>query len=137
MMILTPLAVVAQSRPQPSTGGTVRPVTGDPARGKYLAEHVAMCVECHSTRDAEGHILPNGHYMGGAFPLGPQWASSEWATRVPRNAGLPGYSDAEALRLLMEGAIGRQGEQLKLPMPRFRMNLQDASDIIAFLRTLP
>jgi hypothetical protein len=41
-----------------------------------------------------------------------------------------------AMRLLTQGAIGRDGAQLKLPMPRFRMNNQDAADVIAFLRSL-
>jgi hypothetical protein len=56
--------------------------------------------------------------------------------RAPRNRGLPGYTDEQALQLLTEGAIGRDGKQLRLPMPRFRMTTQDAADVIAFLRSL-
>ena len=62
--------------------------------------------------------------------------ANDWAN-VPRNKGLPGYSDEQALRLLTEGAIGRDGKQLRPPMPRFRMTPQDAADVIAFLRSLP
>lgn len=50
--------------------------------------------------------------------------------------GLPGYTDEQATRLLTQGAIKRDGSQLRMPMPRFRMNAQDAADVIAYLRTV-
>ena len=65
----------------------------------------------------------------------PPWPN-DWALRAPRNAGLPGYDDAQAMRLLTEGAIGRDGRQLRPPMPRFHMSQQDAADVIAFMRSL-
>jgi hypothetical protein len=74
--------------------------------------------------------------MGGLIPFAPPWPN-DWATRAPRNRGLPGYDDALAMRLLTEGSIGRNGAQLRPPMPRFRMSRQDAADVIAFLRSLP
>jgi hypothetical protein len=107
---------------------------GNIEHGRYLAEHVAMCIECHSGRDANGNIIPGQEFEGGPIPFKPP---EGWATRVPRNKGLPGYSDEQALRLLTQGAIGRDGRQLALPMPRFRMTPQDAADVIAFLRSLP
>ena len=109
---------------------------GNVEHGKYLAEHVAMCVECHSGRDAQGNIIDSQLYLGGAIPFAPAWPN-DWANRAPRNRGLPGYTDAEAMRLLMQGAIARDGRQLRAPMPRFRMTPQDAADVIAFLRSLP
>ena len=127
----------AQSHP-PAGAATPEPqqrVTGNVERGRYLAEHVAMCVECHSGRDEQGNILESERYMGAPVPAGPPWAN-DWALRAPRNKGLPGYDDAMAMRLLTQGAIGRDGAQLRLPMPRFRMNNQDAADVIAFLRSL-
>jgi hypothetical protein len=91
-------------------------------------------VECHSGRDHEGNIIDSERYLGAPIPFIPP--SSEWATRAPRNRGLPGYSDEMAMRLLTQGAIGRDGRQLRLPMPRFRMTPQDAADVIAFLRSV-
>jgi len=118
--------------PPPETG--VLP-PGNVEHGRYLAEHVAMCVECHSTRDGEGRIIAEDKYLGGNIPFAPPWPN-DWASRAPRNRGLPGYDDKMALRLLTEGAIGRDGRQLRPPMPRFRMTRQDAADVIAFLRSL-
>jgi hypothetical protein len=54
---------------------------------------------------------------------------------VPRIAGLPGYTDELAIRLLTQGAIKRDGTQLRSPMPPFRMTPQDAADVIAYLRS--
>jgi mono/diheme cytochrome c family protein len=107
---------------------------GNVEHGRYLAEHVAMCIECHSGRDGNGNIVPSEAFDGGPLPFNPP---EGWAIRVPRNRGLPGYTDEEALRVLTEGAIGRDGKQLRPPMPRFRMTPQDAADVIAFLRSLP
>jgi len=135
-------ASAPQSRDRPTGSTTHRDQTatvlppGNVAHGRYLAEHVAMCIECHSGRDAQGNILEDELFFGGAIPFAPPWPN-DWATRAPRNRGLPGYTDEEALRLLTEGAIGRDGKQLRPPMPRFRMTPQDASDVIAFLRSLP
>lgn len=121
--------------PQAShTTGTA--VVGNVERGAYLAEHVAMCVECHSPRDSSGTILPSELFMGGLMPTGPAWAT-DWALRAPRNRGLPGYTEEQGIRLLTDGAIDRQGRQLRMPMPRFRMSRQDAADIVAFLKSLP
>jgi hypothetical protein len=109
---------------------------GNVEHGRYLAEHVAMCIECHSGRDAQGNIIESELFLGGPIPFAPSWPNN-WANRAPRNRGLPGYTDEQALRLLTEGAIGRDGNQLRPPMPRFHMTRQDAADVIAFLRSLP
>ncbi|MDH4063416.1 MAG: cytochrome c [Acidobacteriota bacterium] len=122
---------VAQERTEPAAS-----IAGDARRGQYIVEHVAMCGECHSSRDAQGTILEDTRFLGGPMPPAPSWAA-DWATRAPRNAGLPGYTDAQAERLLREGAIGRRGVQLRPPMPRFRMTAQDAADVIAYMRSVP
>jgi mono/diheme cytochrome c family protein len=103
------------------------------AHGQYLATHVAMCIECHSPRDEGGNIIPGQEFTGGSMPVKPNAA---WASRAPRNRGLLGYDDRLAMRLLTEGGIGRDGGQLLLPMPRFRMSQEDATDVIAYLRSL-
>ena len=119
----TPVAIVS-----PLPAGNLR-------HGQYLAEHVAMCVECHSPRDAQGNFIPGEQYLGANIPFAPPWPN-EWAARAPRNRGLVGYDDKAALRLLTEGAIGREGRRLRPPMPRFFMTPQDAADVIAYLRSL-
>ncbi len=121
---------------QPSARPATAPAGGNAEHGRYLAEHVAMCIQCHSPRDAAGNIVEGEEYLGGPIPFRPPWPN-DWAIRAPRNKGLPGYDDELAMRLLTQGAIGRDGVQLRPPMPRFRMTQQDAADVIAYLRSLP
>jgi mono/diheme cytochrome c family protein len=130
---LAPAAVSAQQK-EPATAPAPAELRGNAARGRYIVERVAMCGECHSTRDQAGVIIPETRLHGGALPVQVPWAA-DWPLNVPRIAGLPGYSDAEALWLLTEGARKRIGGQARAPMPRFRMTAEDAADVIAFLRT--
>jgi hypothetical protein len=120
-------AVQAAATARTAGGGNVE-------RGRYLVERVAMCFECHSTRDTRGNIVPGTRFMGGPMPVRPAWPV-DWPTQIPRIAGFAGYSDDEAMRVLTQGAIKRDGTQLRMPMPRFRMTPQDATDVIAYLRS--
>ena len=110
-------------------------ITGNIEHGRYIVHEVAMCFECHSPRDDQGNIILSQEFEGGPIPVRPPWPN-DWALIAPRNKGLPGYDDAQAMRLLTEGAIGRDGKQLRRPMPRFHMSTQDASDVIAYMRSL-
>ena len=109
-------------------------VRGNADHGRYLVESVAMCAECHSTRNEAGDIVPDTRLRGGGMPARVPWPA-DWPVQVPRIAGLPGYTDAEAQRLLTQGAIKRNGAQARAPMPRFHMTAQDAADVIAYLRS--
>ncbi len=108
---------------------------GDVARGEYLVERVFFCKECHSPRDGDGNIIVAEEYMGGPIPFRPPWPN-DWALRAPRNRGLPGYTRELGMRLFMMGAVDREGNQLRPPMPRFRMNPQDAADVVAYMSSL-
>ena len=139
LVVMQPLLLSQRSAAPPSTRptATATPLPrGNPEHGRYIVEHVAMCIECHSGRDARGAILESERFLGAPIPFAPPWPN-DWAMRAPRNRGLPGYTDDLAMRLLTQGAIGRNGEQLRPPMPRFRMNTQDAADVIAYMRSLP
>lgn len=138
-VLASALSYASAQTPRPASPAATATTGDGPAgnveHGRYIVEQVAMCVECHSGRDHQGNILESEKYMGGPIPFAPPWPG-EWATRAPRNKGLPGYTDAQAQRLLTQGSIGRNGLQLKAPMPRFRMTPQDAADVTAFLRSL-
>jgi mono/diheme cytochrome c family protein len=129
------IGLSAQQPASPPGGASQRLAGGSIERGRYLVERVAMCGECHSTRDEAGNIVAGTRFKGGPMPLRPTWPV-DWPNAFPRIAGLPGYTDEQATRLLTQGAIKRDGTQLRMPMPRFRMNPQDAADVIAYLRSL-
>ena len=105
------------------------------ARGEYLANRVAMCVQCHSMRDADGTVLGSKKFRGGVIPFKSPWPGPEWAYQAPSLAGLPGLTDEQIVALLTEGLIaGRQPP--RSPMPPFRMSHDDAAAIAAYLRSL-
>jgi mono/diheme cytochrome c family protein len=126
---------VSLSGQQPPAASSTAKVSGNIEHGRYLVENVVMCYECHSTRDPQGNIVPGTRFKGGPMPMRPSW-NTDWPIQIPRIAGLPGYTDEQALRLLTQGAIRFDGKQLRYPMPRFHMSPQDAADVIAYLRTL-
>jgi mono/diheme cytochrome c family protein len=127
----------AQSAQAPAAATAAKPSTapGNVEHGRYIVERVVMCAQCHSTHDASGEIVPETRLRGGPLPVRPPWPN-DWPTRTPRIAGLAGYTDDQAIRLFTQGAIARDGRQLKPPMPRFHMTPQDAADVIAYLRSV-
>lgn len=131
------ISLSGQQKPaaSPTSAPQASRVTGNLEHGRYLAEQVIMCWECHSARDAQGNLVAGTKYKGGAMPVRPTF-SGDWPNQIPRIAGLPGYDDEQAMRLLTQGAIRWDGRQLRAPMPRFRLSQQDAADVIVYLRSL-
>jgi mono/diheme cytochrome c family protein len=110
-------------------------VTGNSEHGRYLVEQVAMCGQCHSPRNDNGEIIREQWLRGAPIPVQNPYIYQAWAEFAPRIAGLPQYTDEQALTLFTTG-IARTGKELRRPMPPFRMSEEDAKDVIAYLRTL-
>ncbi|MBS1682003.1 MAG: cytochrome C [Bacteroidetes bacterium] len=110
-------------------------------RGKYLAHHVSVCMDCHSTRDwskFSGPLKPGTLGMG--------------SERFDQNVGLPGvyysknitpegisrYTDGELFRTITTG-VSKEGKALFPLMPFTyygRMDPDDIYSIIAYVRSL-
>ena len=106
------------------------------ARGEYIVNSVAMCVQCHSPRTPDGTIIQQQKLGGAPMPVrGPLWID-EWAFRAPTIAGLPGFTDDQIIMLLTEGRAGPDREPPTPPMPPFRMAKDDARAVVAYLRSL-
>jgi mono/diheme cytochrome c family protein len=138
-VVLT-LIVSVSGQQKPAASPTSAPqagsrVTGNLEHGRYLVEQVIQCWQCHSSRDAQGNLIVGTKFRGGAMAVRPTF-TADWPNQIPRIAGLPGYDDDQAMRLLTQGAIRWDGRQLRPPMPPFRMSPQDAADVIAYLRSL-
>ncbi len=124
------VAVLAFAAPrQQSSGGNVD-------HGRYIVEHVAKCIECHTPRDGNGALLLSQLLMGAPIPVQSPYPGLRFAASAPRIAGLPGYTDEEGVRLLSDG-INRHGFRPQPPMPQFGMSREDARDVVAFLKSLP
>jgi len=106
------------------------------ARGSYLVHHVAMCVQCHTPRDATGTLDPTRLLKGAPNPVRSPVPTQPWAVSAPAIAGLPGFSDEDEITLLTTGR--RPGNPVpKPPMPPFRLTREDAEAVVAYLRSLP
>ena len=106
------------------------------ARGEYLVLHVAMCVQCHTPRNARGELDRRRLLQGAPMPVKSPWPEQEWAFEAPSLAGLPGgWSEDQLARFLQTGK-DINGRNARPPMPPFRMNRQDALAVAAYLRSL-
>lgn len=115
------------AQPAPNTAALV-------AQGEYLANRVAMCVQCHSPRDIEGNVILTQRFHGGAIPVLSPYPNRQFASQAPNIAGLPGFTDDQIITLLTEGRATDRTPP-RPPMPPFRMSRQDAQAIVAYLRT--
>lgn len=110
-------------------------------RGKYLANHVTVCMDCHSSRD--------WRYYSGPMAPGNQGGGGE---KFSREMGFPGiffapnitpyrlktWSDGEIFRAVT-GGVNKDGKALFPLMASHRfgkMDREDVYSIIAYIRTL-
>jgi mono/diheme cytochrome c family protein len=105
-------------------------------RGKYLAEEVARCSECHTPRDAQGNLDNSRALQGAPVWIVPVHPNQNWAQQAPALAGFAGYSDADGEEILEKGQ-GLNGEALRPPMHIYHLNHEDAVAIIAYLKSVP
>ena len=115
--------------------------TGTPSaaqvqRGQYIVEHVAMCVQCHTPRDARGELDRTRWLQGAPIPVPSPFSMQPWAFEAPQIAGLPGWTREDAVRLLQTG-VSTRGYSPRPPMPPFRMTPEDAAAVVAYLQSLP
>jgi len=108
---------------------------GQVERGGYLVNQVAMCVQCHTPRDANGNLDRTHLLQGAPLPVSSPFPSKQWAFRAPAIAGLPGWSDEDVVSLLTKGHR-LNGYMPTPPMPPFRMSREDAEAVVAYLRSL-
>lgn len=104
-------------------------------RGRYLVHEVAMCVQCHSPRSADGSLIRHALLEGGRIPVTSPYRDLPWALTAPRLAGIPGWDPDDLVALLQTGAR-RDGSVPRPPMPPFRMTEADARAVVAYLSSL-
>jgi hypothetical protein len=111
------------------------------ARGKYLAEHVTVCVDCHSTRDW-GRFA--GPLVAGTEGKGGERFGEEFGfpgTFYARNitpAALSGWSDGEIVRAFTAG-VSKDGRPYfpVMPYPLYgHLCERDVHALVAYVRAL-
>jgi mono/diheme cytochrome c family protein len=111
------------------------------ARGAYLANHVTVCVDCHSARDFSqfsGPITPGTIGSGGdRFDQSMGLPGVFYAKNITP-AGISDYSDGELFRVITSG-VTNDGRPMFPLMPYSyygKMDPEDIYDIISYIRTL-
>lgn len=110
-------------------------------RGKYLATHVAVCIDCHSTRDWSRFSAPLESAIGGGGE------KFDHSLGIPGNIysanitpyNLKSWTDGELFRAITTG-VKKDGSAIFPIMPYAaygKMSNEDIYSIIAFIRTLP
>jgi len=117
------------------TNKSAAATSGDVARGKYLAENVAMCVQCHTPRNGDGSLDRSRLLQGAPVIWSPANGDPNWPLIAPRIGGSMPASDADMIKLLTTG-VWLTGQPLRLPMMPFRMNDADAQAVIAYLKSV-
>jgi mono/diheme cytochrome c family protein len=116
---------------------------GDVSRGAYLAEHVALCVTCHSERDWRylgGPVVPGTEGQGGRifnelFKVPPE-VSIPAPNITP--AGVGEWTDGELGRAIT-GGLTASGTSIFPGHPYFQyrhLSKPDVEALVAWLRTL-
>jgi cytochrome c2 len=111
-------------------------------RGRYLANHVAVCMDCHSTRDwtkFSGPITPGTLGKGGELFNQQYGFPGKYISKNITPASLKKYSDGELYRVITTG-VNKDGKAMfpVMPYPYYgKMDPEDIKSIIAYLRSLP
>jgi mono/diheme cytochrome c family protein len=111
-------------------------------RGKYLAMNVAVCIDCHSTRDwtkFAGPFIPGTEGQGGEkFGKDLGFPGTFYAKNITP-AGIGAWTDGEFLRAVTSG-VSKDGKALFALMPYQHYGVADKEDILsimAYIRSLP
>jgi mono/diheme cytochrome c family protein len=131
------LMVVSAGWAQQQAASSAKPAAGGAqlARGKYIVEEVAKCINCHTPRDSHGAIDRTQLLRGGPVFFQPAQHVSDWPQTCPRIGGNPSATDAEFVTLMTTG-IWKFGKPLRDPMPQFHMTKEDAEAVLAYLKSL-
>ncbi len=111
-------------------------------RGKYLANGVTACIDCHSTRDWNRFLAP---VIEGTIGKGGERFDKQqgfpgiFYSKNITPAGISRYTDGELFRLITTG-VTKEGRAMFPVMPYHyygNMDPEDIKSIIAYIRTLP
>ncbi len=130
VLLIAGAVVLAAARPLPPPAPSAHIV-----RGSYLVNHVAMCVQCHTPRDAAGNLDRGRLLKGAPIPIPSPFPNQTWAFTAPAIAGLPGWTTEDAVSVFTTGRR-LNGNTPKRPMPPFRLTPEDAEAVIAYLHSL-
>lgn len=144
LLITAGLAYIKLALPNvgPAPTMRIRPTAAQVEHGRYLTNHVAGCLDCHSTRDftrLKGPMVAGTEGKGGEGFLREAGFPGNYYAPNLTPAHLGNWTDGELYRAITTG-VSRDGHALFAVMPYRNYAQMDPSDIraiIAYLRSLP
>ena len=129
LLIVT--ALLSLAAPPLVSGADSKAVT----RGKYLVEQLGQCADCHTPRNDKGELDRNRWLQGAMLDFKPAQPIPNWAPASASIAGLPRWSEAQAIKFFETG-IDPDGKSPRPPMPAYKLSHEDAAAIVAYLKSL-
>lgn len=126
----------------PAPDLVVKPTPERLERGRYLANHVTVCMDCHSTRDWSLYAGPmSSKNIGAGGEIFDQKMGFPGTFRAPNitPGAIKDWTDGELFRAITSG-VSKDGRALFPLMASHRFGQMDREDIysiISYIRTLP
>jgi mono/diheme cytochrome c family protein len=131
------LAAVAATWNWPRTAEAQPKAAGDAQalvkRGDSLVNQIARCGDCHTPRDARGRLDNTRQLRGAKMWFAPKDNAKEWSDKAPdiTAAGKAGkWTEEKMIKFLSTG------QEADAPMPSYKMTVEDAKAVTAYLRSL-
>jgi mono/diheme cytochrome c family protein len=103
-------------------------------RGAYLVNEVAHCGDCHTPRDDKGELDKSKNLQGAQTWFTSKIKFKKWHNSAPditASGVATKWSEERLVKFLSTG------EQVDMPMPAYRLTVEDAKAVTAYLRSLP
>lgn len=107
-------------------------------RGRYLAETIVACGNCHTPKAPDGQPIQSKKYAGGFLIEEPPFIAYAPNITMDIKTGIGNWSDEEIIKSIREG-IRPDGSIIGPPMPTMHykdMSDNDVKSIVAYMRTL-
>ena len=109
-------------------------------RGKYLAEEVGRCQECHTPKADTGGF-DKSRWMKGSTLIGvPSSPVADWHQKSPdltSTSALWTRWGQDGFSKFLQTAKNPRGGKAGPPMPAYMLKAEDADAIAAYLKSLP
>jgi mono/diheme cytochrome c family protein len=105
-------------------------------RGQYIVERVGMCGDCHTPKTDTGEYDRTAWLQGDVVDFKPNHPVPAFAIVAPPIAGLPTLPTDELAIRFLETGTNAAGKTAMPPMPRIRLDHEDAAAVVTYLRSL-
>jgi mono/diheme cytochrome c family protein len=109
------------------------------ARGKYVAEQLARCQDCHTPHLLNGEVVNSAWMKGASLNYAPVAELKGWHQKSPditSTSALWSRWGDDGMVAFLETAKNPRGGVAGLPMPAYTMSHEDAVAVVAYLKSL-